>query len=149
MSIEQTESGRLIVGRYRLSQPIGEGGMGRVWQGTDELLDRPVAIKELSISPNLPPREIDVLRARMLREARSAAQLSHPSIITVFDVVESDGRPWIVMELVRGDSLGDLLKREGAQRPSGSPGSACRWSRPWPWRTTGASCTATSSRATS
>ncbi|MBB4935061.1 hypothetical protein F4561_005955 [Lipingzhangella halophila] len=117
MTSEQAEPGRSLAGRYRLTEPIGEGGMGRVWRGIDELLDRPVAIKELSISPHLPAREIEVLRTRMLREARSAAQLSHPSIVTVFDVVDSDDRPWIVMELVRGESLGTVLKRDGAQSP--------------------------------
>ncbi|MFC3998173.1 serine/threonine-protein kinase [Nocardiopsis sediminis] len=117
MSTEQSEPGRLLARRYRLTEPIGEGGMGRVWQGADELLDRPVAIKELSIPPHLPQHEIDVLRTRMLREAHSAAQLSHPSIITVYDVVETDDRPWIVMELVRGPSLGDILKRDGTMAP--------------------------------
>ncbi|MBB6174779.1 tRNA A-37 threonylcarbamoyl transferase component Bud32 [Nocardiopsis mwathae] len=117
MSTEHSEPGRLLAGRYRLTETIGEGGMGRVWQGTDELLDRPVAIKELSIPPHLPQQEVDVLRTRMLREARSAARLAHPSIITVFDVVEEDERPWIVMELVRGDSLSGLLKKEGTLPP--------------------------------
>src|SRR5699024_8558555 len=70
-------------------------------------------VKELTTPPNLPAHEVEVLRTRMLREARSAAQLSHPSIITVFDVAEEDGRPWIVMELVQGPSLGDLLREEG------------------------------------
>ncbi len=69
----------LLAGRYRLHRLIGAGGMGRVWEGVDELLDRPVAIKELTINEHLPPQEIEILRARMLREARSAAQLSHPS----------------------------------------------------------------------
>lgn len=91
--------------------------MGRVWEGVDELLDRPVAIKELTINEHLPPQEIEILRARMLREARSAAQLSHPSIITVFDVVEKDGFPWIVMELVHGKSLSEIIKQEGAISP--------------------------------
>ncbi|MFC7329157.1 serine/threonine-protein kinase [Marinactinospora rubrisoli] len=117
MSTEQSAPDHLLAGRYRMTRLIGEGGMGRVWQGTDELLDRPVAIKELTISPHLPQREIDVLRTRMLREARSAAQLSHPAIITVFDVVESDDRPWIVMELVRGNSLSEIIKRDGPQPP--------------------------------
>ncbi|TDQ53076.1 protein kinase domain-containing protein [Actinorugispora endophytica] len=107
----------LLSGRYRLSRLIGEGGMGRVWEGVDELLDRPVAIKELTINEHLPPREIEVMRARMLREARSAAQLSHPSIITVFDVVEKDGFPWIVMELVRGQSLSEIIKEQGSISP--------------------------------
>ncbi|RCV50170.1 serine/threonine-protein kinase, partial [Marinitenerispora sediminis] len=117
MSTEQSAPDHLLAGRYRMSRLIGEGGMGRVWEGTDELLDRPVAIKELTISPHLPQREIDVLRTRMLREARSAAQLSHPAIITVFDVVESDDRPWIVMELVRGNSLSELIKQGGPLPP--------------------------------
>ncbi|CAM3813379.1 serine/threonine-protein kinase [Nocardiopsis rhodophaea] len=117
MSTEHSEPGRLLAGRYRLTETIGEGGMGRVWQGTDELLDRPVAIKELSIPPHLPEQEVDILRTRMLREARSAARLAHPSIITVFDVVEEDERPWIVMELVRGNSLSGLLKKEGTLQP--------------------------------
>ncbi|MUL41662.1 serine/threonine protein kinase [Streptomonospora sp. PA3] len=117
MTNDNSEPGRLLSGRYRLTELIGEGGMGRVWEGVDELLDRPVAVKELIIPPQLPDSEVEVLRTRMLREARNAAQLSHPSIITVFDVVEIDERPWIVMELVRGPSLGDLIKREGVFPP--------------------------------
>lgn len=114
MNSSESDPGRVLVNRYRLDEVIGAGGMGRVWRGTDTLLDRPVAVKELTTPPSLPPHEVDVLRTRMIREARSAAQLSHPSIITVFDVAEEDGRPWIVMELVRGPSLGDLIKDEGA-----------------------------------
>lgn len=113
MNSSESDPGRVLVNRYRLDEVIGAGGMGRVWRGTDTLLDRPVAVKELTTPPSLPPHEVDVLRTRMIREARSAAQLSHPSIITVFDVAEEDGRPWIVMELVRGPSLGDLIKDEG------------------------------------
>ncbi|WP_150255147.1 serine/threonine-protein kinase [Nocardiopsis deserti] len=114
MNSSEADPGRLLANRYRLDEVIGSGGMGRVWQGTDTLLDRPVAVKELTTPPNLPPHEVEVLRTRMLREARSAAQLSHPAIITVFDVADEDGRPWIVMELVRGPSLGDLVRDEGA-----------------------------------
>ncbi|KOX14215.1 serine/threonine-protein kinase [Nocardiopsis sp. NRRL B-16309] len=113
MNSSEADPGRLLASRYRLEEVLGTGGMGRVWKGTDTLLDRPVAVKELTTPANLPPHEIEVLRTRMLREARSAAQLSHPSIITVFDVAEEDGRPWIVMELVRGPSLGDLVKADG------------------------------------
>ncbi len=113
MNSSEADSGRLLANRYRLDEVIGSGGMGRVWKGSDTLLDRPVAVKELTTPPNLPPHEVEVLRTRMLREARSAAQLSHPSIITVFDVAEEDGRPWIVMELVKGPSLGDLIREDG------------------------------------
>ncbi|GHC71454.1 hypothetical protein GCM10007079_03840 [Nocardiopsis terrae] len=113
MNSSEAEPGRVLANRYRLDEIIGAGGMGRVWRGTDTLLDRTVAVKELTTPPNLPSHEVDVLRTRMLREARSAAQLSHPAIITVFDVAEEDGRPWIVMELVRGPSLGDIIREEG------------------------------------
>ncbi|OLT29338.1 serine/threonine protein kinase [Nocardiopsis sp. CNR-923] len=113
MNSSAAEPSRALANRYRLDEIIGEGGMGRVWRGTDTLLDRPVAVKELTTPPGLPAQEVEVLRTRMLREARSAAQLSHPSIITVFDVAEEDGRPWIVMELVHGPSLGDLVRSEG------------------------------------
>ncbi|WP_306368372.1 serine/threonine-protein kinase [Nocardiopsis sp. CC223A] len=116
MNSSDADSGRLLANRYRLDEVIGAGGMGRVWKGSDTLLDRPVAVKELTTPPNLPAHEVEVLRTRMLREARSAAQLSHPSIITVFDVAEEDGRPWIVMQLVSGSSLGDVI-REGGVLP--------------------------------
>ncbi|GAB3482483.1 serine/threonine-protein kinase [Nocardiopsis coralliicola] len=118
MSTEHIGPGHLLSGRYRLTELIGAGGMGRVWKGQDELLDRPVAVKELLISPQLPEQEVEVLRTRMLREARSAARLGHPSIITVYDVVESDDRPWIVMELVNGRSLGDVIKEDGPLAPA-------------------------------
>ncbi|GAA3763238.1 serine/threonine-protein kinase [Salinactinospora qingdaonensis] len=119
MSTDEPESApdHLLAGRYRMYDLIGQGGMGRVWRGTDELLDRPVAIKELIIPSPLPQREVEVLRTRMMREARSAAQLSHPSIITVFDVVESDERPWIVMELVRGTAMSKLIKERTTLEP--------------------------------
>ncbi|MBE2998019.1 serine/threonine protein kinase [Nocardiopsis sp. HNM0947] len=113
MNSSEADPGRVLVNRYRLDDVIGTGGMGRVWRGTDTLLDRPVAIKELTTPPGLPDHEVEVLRTRMIREARSAAQLSHPAIITVFDVADEDGRPWIVMELVEGPSLGTLLQDEG------------------------------------
>lgn len=113
MNSSEADPGRVLVNRYRLDEVIGEGGMGRVWRGTDTLLDRTVAVKELTTPPHLPAHEVEVLRTRMIREARSAAQLSHPTIITVFDVAEEDGRPWIVMELVDGPSLGDVIRDQG------------------------------------
>jgi serine/threonine protein kinase len=91
--------------------------MGRVWHARDELLGRDVAIKEVRFPPGLSEAEKDELRQRMLREARSAAQLSHPAVATVHDVVEDLGRPWIVMELVHGRSLDRVIAKDGPLPP--------------------------------
>ncbi|MFJ9725226.1 serine/threonine-protein kinase [Streptomyces sp. NPDC101209] len=109
---EQTREGRLLGGRYRLTERIGSGGMGTVWQAHDELVDRDVAVKE----PRLPgdPRDEHRQRAahRLHREARAAARVDHPAAVSIHDVVvEEDGLPWIVMELVRGESLHEVLRR--------------------------------------
>jgi serine/threonine-protein kinase len=89
--------------RYRLVDEIGRGGMGRVWQAFDELLQRNVAIKVLD------PSQSPVEHGRV--EALALAQLSHPNIASVFDYGEDDGRPYVVMELVRGQSLAAILAR--------------------------------------
>jgi serine/threonine protein kinase len=96
-----------IAGRYRLLRRLGQGGMGVVWCATDEVLHRDVAIKEI-----LHPAGPGTL-GRPLREARAAAALRHPGIVTVHDIVEHDGRPWIVMELINGRSLAQLLHDDG------------------------------------
>jgi serine/threonine protein kinase len=108
---------RTIGGRYRLDRSIGQGGMGTVWQGHDELLGREVAVKEVRFPPELGEREIADLRERTLREARATARLSHPNVITTYDVVEEDGRPWIVMELLKTRSLSEVLRDEGPLPP--------------------------------
>jgi eukaryotic-like serine/threonine-protein kinase len=108
---------RLVAGRYRLIQPIGRGGMGVVWAGRDELLGRDVAIKEIVPPLELPAEERDLLRRRTLREARAAARISSPAAVTVYDVVEEDGRPWIVMERLAARSLADILREEGPVPP--------------------------------
>ncbi|MEU0516546.1 protein kinase [Streptosporangium sp. NPDC006007] len=105
--------GRLVGRRYRLMSPVGRGGMGMVWHAHDVLLDRDVAVKELILPYGLDHAGTQVAHRRMMREARSAARLSHPGIVTVHDVVEEDGRPWIVMELVRAWSLEQAVRQSG------------------------------------
>ncbi|GIH60579.1 hypothetical protein Msi02_13960 [Microbispora siamensis] len=105
--------GRLVGRRYRLLSPVGRGGMGMVWHAHDVLLDRDVAVKELLLPFGLDNAGAQTAHRRMLREARSAARLSHPGIVTVHDVVEEDGRPWIVMELVRAWSLEQAVRQSG------------------------------------
>ncbi|MEV7010363.1 serine/threonine-protein kinase [Streptosporangium sp. NPDC051022] len=84
---------------------LGRGGMGVVWEGYDTLLDRPVAVKEVLLPPNLAPAEHERQLTRTSREARTAARLSHRNIVAIYDVAEQDGRPWIIMELVRARAL--------------------------------------------
>ncbi|GLW96704.1 serine/threonine protein kinase [Microtetraspora sp. NBRC 16547] len=105
--------GRLVGRRYRLLSPVGRGGMGMVWHAHDVLLDRDVAVKELILPFGLDQAGTHGAHQRVLREARSAARLSHPGIVTVHDVVEEDGRPWIVMELVRAWSLEQAVRQSG------------------------------------
>ncbi|ROO89904.1 serine/threonine protein kinase [Actinocorallia herbida] len=109
--------GRLLGGRYRLLSEIGRGGMGAVWRATDTMLDRDIAVKEVTFGPGLSQREKDVLKQRTLREAKASARLNHPNVVTVHDVVEEEGRPWIVMELVPAPSLQDILDAERTIEP--------------------------------
>ncbi|CAM5372797.1 non-specific serine/threonine protein kinase OS=Streptomyces alboniger OX=132473 GN=CP975_21350 PE=4 SV=1 [Streptomyces alboniger] len=102
--------GRLIADRYRLLAKLGHGGMGTVWRAKDETVDREVAVKEPRLPDHLPERERANAFERMRREARAAARLDHPAVVNVHDVAVVDGRPWIVMELVQGRSLGDALQ---------------------------------------
>ncbi|QEU92372.1 serine/threonine protein kinase [Streptomyces kanamyceticus] len=104
---------RVIAGRYRLEARLGRGGMGVVWRATDLLLGRQVAVKELDRDETLSDSEADQQRERTLREARAVAQLRHPHIVVVHDVVVQDEHPYIVMELIEGGSLAGRLARGG------------------------------------
>src|SRR4028118_1799081 len=115
----ETGTGRLVAGRYSVTGVLGRGGMGVVWDATDEVLNRPVALKEVQFPAHLTDEERADLRARTLREARTAARLVHPCVTTLYDVVEEDGRPWLVMERVESRSLQEVVQRSG----------------PLPWRT--------------
>ncbi|WP_307624199.1 serine/threonine-protein kinase [Streptomyces sp. V3I7] len=105
--------GLLIAGRYRLVDSIGSGGMGRVWRAHDEVLHRAVAVKELTAALYASEDDQGMLLARTRAEARAAARINHSAVVTVHDVLEHDGRPWIVMELVEGNSLADAVKEKG------------------------------------
>jgi serine/threonine protein kinase len=102
--------GWLLGGRYRLRTKLGSGGMGTVWRAYDELLDREVAVKELTVSG---PRHEEQI-ARTMREARIAARLTHPNIAAVYDVVLADERPWIVMQYVPSSSLATVIANRGS-----------------------------------
>ncbi|WP_055493228.1 serine/threonine-protein kinase [Streptomyces sp. TP-A0356] len=107
------ENVRVIAGRYRLEERIGRGGMGVVWRAADQLLGRQVAVKELVLDPSLSAEEARLQRERTLREARAVAQLAHPHIVVVHDVVEDEERPYIVMELIDGGSLAERIAGRG------------------------------------
>ena len=111
------DTGRVIAGRYRLEAPIGRGAMGVVWRARDQLLDRDVAVKEVQIAETLTDEEKANAYQRTLREAKTAARLSHPGVVTVYDVAEDGGRPWIVMQLVSAQSLDQLLAASGPLPP--------------------------------
>jgi eukaryotic-like serine/threonine-protein kinase len=108
------EGERRIGGRYRLSAHLGSGAMGTVWSGYDEVLQRRVAVKELKVPPGVPSQEALDLRERIMREARALGGLSHPNVITVFDVVDNDGEPMVVLELVPSRNLATMIGEHGA-----------------------------------
>lgn len=108
---------RVVAGRYRLLAPLGAGGMGTVWRAEDLVLGRTVAVKEVTFPHGLSDEDRDVLRERTRREARAAARLDHPSAVTVYDVVEVDGTPYLVMELVEARTLSQVVRSDGPLSP--------------------------------
>ncbi|HYV77345.1 MAG TPA: protein kinase, partial [Streptosporangiaceae bacterium] len=109
--------GCVVAGRYELLDRIGQGAMGTVWRARDQVLARDVAVKEVRLPDLMPDRDRAILRERTLREARVSAKLSHPCVVTVHDVIEADGTPWIVMELVIARSLERVLAEDGPLLP--------------------------------
>ncbi|MCL7370357.1 protein kinase domain-containing protein [Streptomyces sp. ESR1.13] len=110
-------SGRLVADRYLLFDVLGRGGMGVVWRAHDQLLDRPVAAKELRVAVEGDEDHGTRMR-RAVREARAVARVPHPHVVGVHDLVESEDRLWIVMELVRGPSLAARVRRSGPLTPA-------------------------------
>ncbi|TCK20973.1 serine/threonine-protein kinase [Pseudonocardia endophytica] len=107
-----------IGNRYRLDERIGAGAMGAVWRGTDELLNRTVAVKELLAAAVPSPDQLEESRQRILREGRIGARLQHAHVISMFDVVVHDERPWLVMEYLPSRSLAAVLAEKGPMTPA-------------------------------
>ncbi|MEU9301490.1 serine/threonine-protein kinase [Streptomyces sp. NPDC048269] len=111
------DKGRLLAGRYRLGAVLGKGGMGTVWRAEDETLGRIVAVKELRFGSGVDEDEKRRLITRTLREAKAIARIRSGGAVTVFDVVDEDARPWIVMELIEGPSLAEFIRENGPLTP--------------------------------
>ncbi|MEU0954847.1 serine/threonine-protein kinase [Streptomyces niveus] len=109
--------GRLLAGRYRLGEVLGRGGMGTVWRAVDETLGRTVAVKELRFPTSIDEDEKRRLITRTLREAKAIARIRNNGAVTVYDVVDEDDRPWIVMELIEGKSLAEVVREDGVLTP--------------------------------
>ncbi|MFD3548561.1 serine/threonine-protein kinase [Streptomyces sp. NPDC058655] len=116
----ESGTGRVVSGRYRLLEPLGHGAAGIVWRARDEVLARDVAVREVRAPAGLDPAEVQRVYRRLEREAWAAARVSHRGVAGVHDVASEDGRPWVVMELVRGLSLADVLAAEGPMPPRGA-----------------------------
>jgi eukaryotic-like serine/threonine-protein kinase len=136
--------GRTLDGRYQLGSVLGVGGMASVYLAHDRVLERRVAVKVLSPPYGQDPAFVE----RFRREARSAARLSHPNVVAVFDSGSDAGLHYLVMEYVAGESLAELLARQGRLAPRRPAELPSRCVRRWPPRTPRGWCTATSSPAT-
>lgn len=143
-----TAVGEVIAHRYLLVDRIAVGGMGVVWEASDELLLRRVAVKQLLDQPGMAEHDLLIARNRVIREARITARLHHPNAVTLYDVVDHAGYPCLIMQFVPSTSLSGLLHENGPLPPAVvsrmGPTSRPRW---WP-RTQWASCTGMSNRET-
>ena len=113
-----SDEGELIAGRYRLVSALGSGAMGVVWQARDERLHRTVAIKQLLLPVRSSGSEGDEAAGRAMREARITARLHHPHAIAVYDVVEHEGQPCLIMEYLASRSLATVLSAQGVLLPA-------------------------------
>lgn len=116
--MEPTGTGRLLSGRYRLSAVIGQGGMGVVWKARDEALERDVAVKELVWPPHFTESEQQIACRRAVREAQMAGRIAHLNVVRIYDILEEDGHPWIIMEFLPYQSLRELMQNEGPLAPA-------------------------------
>ncbi len=107
--------GTILQNRYRIVQPIGQGGMGAVYRAWDMRLRIPVALKEMCSQPGIAPEALNELREQFQQEAAILARLSHPNLVRVTDYFEEGGNAYLVMDYVQGESLADLIYRVGPQ----------------------------------
>jgi eukaryotic-like serine/threonine-protein kinase len=117
---EMTAEGQLVAGRYRVVRALGSGGLGHVWLGADEMVDREVALKKSVLPEALSAEERAVVREHAVAEARAVGRILHPNVVRVIDVVseaEHDD-PWIVMEYVPSRSLLEVIEEDGPQPPA-------------------------------
>jgi serine/threonine-protein kinase len=108
----ERESMPSTMGRYELLEPIGRGAMGFVYLGRDPKINRIVALKAVDLAAEVDPDDLDEARKNFLREAEIAGQLSHPNIVTIYDVGETDGLAYIAMEYLRGRHLSEFATPE-------------------------------------
>jgi serine/threonine protein kinase len=108
---------RRIADRYILNESLGKGGMGVVWRAHDTLLSRTVAIKQIEVPRQLGDAEAQAVQARAMREARSAARLAHPAVVTIYDVLQEENESFIVMEFVDASNLEGVVNQGGPLRP--------------------------------
>ncbi len=110
---EHTVNVGTLLGKYRILREIGGGGMARVYEAEDQTIGRKVALKVLAVPPVVPESERFLLVERFQQEARSAGTLSHPNIVTLYEVGEADGVHYITMELLTGKTVRELLQERG------------------------------------
>ena len=118
---EELSSGQIVSGRYRLERFLGAGGFAQVWRAHDLGVDRPVAVKLLSLSVMADAKTTQIMLERFEREARTSASIPHPNVVSIVDVGRVDGdalRPFIVMELLDGQDLQEHLAAHGAIEPA-------------------------------